>query len=163
MRRERIESRRKVKTEKILKSITILDLLCWINSVNDANGANLLMEPYHVADSNCQHFAAHLWHNLSNKPYPNPSRFELAHALAGRLLHNFDFIFLKSIFLHASFFSNLFNIFSVYRQSEPVSQIFYSCESDNHELTRRSTINASTSNTTDDWTSADPLNGDFSF
>ena len=74
--RDKIETRRKVKTDGTPKSITILDILRWIDSTEGAKGENKLMEPYHVADSNCQHFAAQLWHQLSESPYPNPSQFE---------------------------------------------------------------------------------------
>ena len=73
-----------MKTEENPKSITILDLLHWINSSDDANGVNKLMEPYHVADSNCQHFAAQLWHQLSTRAYPSPSQFEADGAVEGK-------------------------------------------------------------------------------
>ena len=33
------------------------------------------MEPYHIADSNCQQFAALVWHALSLEVYPNPSSY----------------------------------------------------------------------------------------
>ena len=58
------------------KAVTILDLLIWLDDKgNDGMQASRLMEPYHVADSNCQHFAAQLWHQLSCNVYPNPSLY----------------------------------------------------------------------------------------
>ena len=72
-----------MKTEGEPKSITILDLLHWIDSEEGGNGVNKLKEPYHVADSNCQHFAAQLWHQLSTRAYPNPSQFEADGAVEG--------------------------------------------------------------------------------
>ena len=51
------------------KNFDIIDVIEWI----DAQG--LLQEPYHVSDSNCQHFAGVIWAQLSEQPYPYPSQF----------------------------------------------------------------------------------------
>ena len=74
--RKLIKTRKRVITELYPKNVTILDLLRWVNAKDRSKRANKLTDPYHVANSNCQHFAGHLWHQLSEEAYPNPSLFE---------------------------------------------------------------------------------------
>ena len=47
---------------------TLLEVIKWIHEAGELN------EPYHVTESNCQDFSKNLWHILSEKPYPNPSK-----------------------------------------------------------------------------------------
>ena len=74
--RVKLKSLERIMTELNPKSTTVFDLLLWLNEKGaDGRKESRLMEPYHVAYSNCQHFARQLWHELSEKDYPNPSRF----------------------------------------------------------------------------------------
>ena len=47
---------------------TILDVIKWINETEE------LKEPYHIVNSNCQHFCSNLWSKLSERSYPNPAK-----------------------------------------------------------------------------------------
>ena len=72
--RKKLDTLREICIEQTPKPISIVDLFSWINEVND-NGFNELTEPYHLVNSNCQHFAMHVWSDLSPKKYPNPGKF----------------------------------------------------------------------------------------
>ena len=74
--RANLDSLERIITDLKPKNTSIFDLLKWLDYKGfDGQQMSRLMEPYHLVDSNCQHFAAHLWHELSKKDYPNPSRF----------------------------------------------------------------------------------------
>ena len=53
----------------------MFSILQWINGSGN-NGKSELNEVYHIGNSNCQHFAANVWYQLSTEPYPNPGKFE---------------------------------------------------------------------------------------
>lgn len=71
--RSNLESLERIATEQNPKATTVQDLLRELDKKGeDGQQRNPIKDPYHFANSNCQHFAAQVWHELSDEPYPNP-------------------------------------------------------------------------------------------
>ena len=52
-----------------LSGKTILNIMRWIIDME-------IDDPYHLGDSNCQHFARRAWGQLSQQPYPYPAKYK---------------------------------------------------------------------------------------
>ena len=68
--RSKLDTLRKIVVDSNPPDATVKDVFRWIHDKDE------LKEKYHVANSNCQHFAANLWNRFSNEPYPNPSKYK---------------------------------------------------------------------------------------
>ena len=62
--------------KSIVQDCSMFDILQWLNG-EGATESSELKESYHIGESNCQHFAANVWHQLTGKQYPNPTKFDL--------------------------------------------------------------------------------------
>ena len=85
--------------DKCPRNFNMNDVIHWIQS------SGQLRDAYHIVDSNCQHFVTSLWSQLSNKPYPSPSRFDdyiqrMNNIQKGNICN------LLSLQIHISFYNN---------------------------------------------------------
>ena len=65
-----LETLQRVVEDDRPKDVSVDDVITWIGTSAQLNDA------YDVGGSNCQHFAMALWSQLSEKPYPPPTRFD---------------------------------------------------------------------------------------